>query len=215
MDSVINISGYLLTFGLLGFGIVICFCGYKLFKLSVTVAGVIVGYWAGSFITGLLEKHAGLDPKGIPALIIPLIFAAVFGVLAFSFYQKAFTVVVAALVTRLMISSADYAGLTKNVDLKIKAIIFFACVVVGVIIGVGCYLIQKGAIVFATAFGGATLIRFAVIPYIMKLTGFVDFLTNLAIKVSESNIKPIGAVGGLLVLGFGIAGMIFQFKHNE
>lgn len=215
MDKLISISGYLLTFAYLGFGIIICFCGYKLFKMSVTVAGVIVGHWAGSLLMSLLEKYAGLDPEGIPSLVVPLIFAVVFGILAFSFYQKAFIVVVAAIVTRLMISSADFAGLTKDMGMNIKIVVYIACIVVGVIIGVGCFLIQKGAIILATALGGATLIRFAVVPYIMKLTGFVDFLTQFAIKVSEAKIKPVTAVGGLIVIGFGIAGLIFQLKHNE
>ena len=215
MDNLVTLAGHIVTLLYIAFGVIICFWGYKLFKLSVTVAGVLVGYWTGSLVMLLLARYGGFAQTGAGVYIIPLVFALVFGALAFAFYQKAFIVVVAAILTKILIGSAQLAGFLEDTDFKIRLVVYGLCIMVAVIVAVGCFLIQKGAIMFVTAFGGAALIWMAVVKYVFRLTGFVDFFTNLLKKIFDTDIKPSGAIGGLLILGFGIAGFIVQLKHGD
>ena len=210
-----TISGYTLTLAMIAFGIIICFFGFKLFKLSVTVAGVIVGYWTGSFVIDFLGDHMGLDPESIARLVVPIIFAILFGVLAFSFYEKAFIVVVAALVTRLLFTTTQKTDFIPVSEFKVRLVVFAVCLVVGVIIGVACYLMQKTAIIFLSAVGGATLIKVALVPYILRLTSFCSLIAQLLTKIFATDIKPYGAIGGILILSFSIAGLIVQIRREQ
>ena len=209
-----NLTGYLTSAVLLVLGIIICFRGYRLFKFSVTVAGAILGYQAGTIMINLINRAGGLDTRGVAKTVVPLALAVICGALAFSFYRKAFIFVVAAMVTRIMYRAMKSASFAKNFDAKQTIIVLAISVVVGIAIGMACFLIQKGAIIFVSGFGGASLIESALLKYILMVPFISDAASRFTTKIFSSNITPVNAISGLLVLSFGIAGIIVQTKKR-
>jgi len=214
MNSLSYISGYALTLGFLIFGFLICFWGYKLFKLSVTVAGVILGFMTGRFILELLLQYAGYVPPKAVSIVIPLLFALVLGVLAFSFYRKAFIFVVAAVVARALYLSIAQTSFSQKTGTFEDLIVMVICGIVGIAAGIGCFLIQKGAIIVMSGFGGASLIKAAVLPYLTGLSFVTEAATFITEKLFAAHMTPSYATGGLIILIFTIAGIIVQAKQK-
>lgn len=215
MGNLTSVSGYALGVAFLVFGIIICFSGYRLFKMSVTVAGAVIGFTGGKNIMELITKAADLDPNNAGKTIVPIVLAIVCGVLAFSFYRKAFIFVVASMVTKFAFGCFKESEFTKDFTFKQEIVLLLICMVVGLAIGFACFLIQKGAIIFMSAIGGATLIKAALIKYVLMIPFVTDAATKLTSDLFKSSITPVNAVSGLLVLMFGIAGMIVQVKKRS
>ncbi|MBO7453147.1 MAG: DUF4203 domain-containing protein [Clostridiales bacterium] len=195
-------------------GAVICFSGYRLFRFSITVAGVVTGYMGGKFLLSILEEITEKSLAHVVELAIPIVFAVVLGALAFSFYRKAFIFVVAVVTTKFLYSSVNASSLSESFKAKENLIVLGISFVIGIAFGIACFLIQKGAIIFVSGMGGAWLISSAALPFLQK----ISFVENAAVfateKLFNSSIDGVFAISGLLILILGITGIVVQTKRG-
>ena len=209
-----SITGLVVPIIIIILGAVICFSGYKLFRFSITVAGVITGYLGGKFLLSILEEVSGKSLAYVVELVIPFVFAVVLGALAFSFYKKAFIFVVAVVTTKLLYSSVGASSLSESFNTKENLIVLGISFVIGIAFGIACFLIQKGAIIFVSGMSGAWLITYAALPFLQKLSFVTKAATFATEKLFNSKIDGTFAVSGLLILILGITGIVVQTKRG-
>ena len=70
-------------------GAILCFNGYKLFRLCLAVAGGVLGYVGGTFVCKFIESTGSKLPE-LAKTLIPLIPALVLAIMAFPFAKARF-----------------------------------------------------------------------------------------------------------------------------
>ena len=197
------------------FGLIMCFSGFRLFKFSITVAGIVIGYGAGTYILSVLSDVTKTTLPLWALLAIPFVFAGVFGALAFSFYKKAFIFVVAVFVARSVYVFVKDTAVVPIHAIKDTLIVMGISIVIGIAVGFAAFLVQKGAIIVFTAFGGAYLISSQLSSYAGKIGAILDTSTKVTDKLFKTDVKPLWAFSGLLILILGVAGIVTQAKKKS
>ncbi len=215
MGDITDIYSYSVDIVLAVLGLIMCFGGYKLFKFSVTCAGAVIGYFIGKGIIGIIVD---VLRSGLPYwayMVIPVVFAIVFAVLAFSFYKRAFIFTVAAFVGRWVFTFVKDMALIDITGFKDTIVLIAISAVIGLAMGFAAYLIQRGAIIFFTSFIGSFMVSAAVAGYVSKFKPIMDGSAFLAEKVFKTPIESVKAFSGLLILILGVAGCITQARQKK
>lgn len=80
---------YILLTMTLSAGILLCFYGYKMFRLSMALAGFYVGMQLGNLLYGLFSEHIGDSFGGNAEKIIPIAVAVILALLSYAIYKHA------------------------------------------------------------------------------------------------------------------------------
>jgi hypothetical protein len=180
----------------IGFGLLNCFFGYRLFRILLAVYGFVLGALAGVIVASSLAAGqtlwliVGAIAGGIigAVLMIVLFFVGVF--------------VIGALAGALLASAI---GTVIGVHMPTVVVI-----IVAIVVGIIALIAQRVVLILATAFGGAWA---AVAGGVMLFTG--QSLAGLGIVAGPVTWE--GARAGMLVvlivwLVLGIAGTVVQFR---
>ena len=70
-------------------GILLCFYGFKMFRLSMALAGFYIGHQLGNVIYGLTASYFSDSSKSTAAVLLPIITAILLAVLSYAIYKQA------------------------------------------------------------------------------------------------------------------------------
>ena len=195
-------------------GCLLCFRGYKLFRVSLGIAGGIVGFILGRLFIQLTSQS--IHWNDVASLIVVLAFALGFGVLAFTLYMKAL-VAVATIICAFWFYD-DFNALFSEISSPIlrNVLPFGAGILAGLLIGVIVYFAQKWTICLFTSFVGARIISSAVTPLLWsgifskETSGIIEHqLLGADIEFNYTLIRII------VLVAFCAAGLTIQLKRRK
>ena len=70
-------------------GILLCFYGFKMVRLSMALAGFYIGHQLGNVIYGLTASYFSDSSKSTAAVLLPIITAILLAVLSYAIYKQA------------------------------------------------------------------------------------------------------------------------------
>ena len=211
----ISLSGAVLTVLMLVAGGLVCFAGYKMFRLCIGIAGAIIGGYLGHHIYGLIERFVDITSENeMVEVILIAVFAIILGIVAFALYLKAL-VTVCTLIGGWWFYS-DYKNLLESAGKYAGIASIGIGLVIGLLAGLAVYFIQQWAIIIVTSLSGAKLIASVIVPLISS----VYFAEEAGGKLSEilfngavgNGAAVIGAILMLLLAG---AGLSVQIKTSK
>ncbi|MBO4450633.1 MAG: hypothetical protein J5777_08595 [Clostridiales bacterium] len=194
-------------------GMILCFNGYKLFRLCLAVAGGILGYAGGTLVCNFIEAQ-GSTLSLIAKVLITLIPAIILAITAFALYMKALIGVTALFCAYFVYT--DYGVLFPGVGASKALLALLAGFVIGLVMGAVVYFAQKWTICFFTAFVGARVIALASANYIWNL-----FRGNLyALYIQDSllgtRVTDTPALTAcFIIVAFTAAGFVVQLKSSK
>ena len=192
-----------------------CFEGYKLFRLSLAIAGGVAGYALASLIIELTSA-GGIAWSDTGKMIMLALFAVVCGVLSFILYMKAL-IAITTIVCAFWFYD-DFNFLFKSVSNNVLRIVFTfgAGLIAGALIGVIVYFAQKWTISIFTAFAGAR-----VLSGVLATILWSGFLSGEYAGIIERNVlgPDVGVdsalIRVLLLAAFFAAGLAIQLKTSK
>lgn len=182
-------------------GFLLCFNGYKILRLSLTLVGAVVGF----FLAGFILSKIPAQMNDTVQWAVRGVFAIGLGAAAFGLYEKAVFFVGAAggAFFTWSLYPSDSTGINKWIIIILAALVS----------GLAVKFINEWALKLFTGLFGARLLAFALAGLVSKIdflsTG-VSSLTVILFKTSE--IPPTVAVSGLALVTFGIWGFVHQLK---
>ena len=195
-------------------GCLMCFEGYKLFRLSLGIAGGVAGF----VLTKLLIELTGswINWSGTAKIIVLAVFTIVCGVLAFTLYMKAL-IAITTIVCAFWFYD-DFQFLFSGIENSVLRVVltyvvgFFA----GMLIGVIVYYAQKWTISLLTSFVGARLISGVLAPVIWSGVFSGQYAGIIERQVIGSGVEVnFSLIRLLLVVAFCVAGFIIQLKTKK
>ena len=196
-------------------GVLMCFEGYKLFRLSLGIAGGIAGFILSRlFITMTGSMGMSWNATGKNAVI--LIFTIGLAILAFSLYMKAL-IAVTTIVCAFWFYD-DFSFLFAPIT---NSGVRFLCtygagLFIGAIIGVIVYFAQKWTISLFTAYTGAKIISGVLTPIIWAGVSSGESIEILEQKVLGADIDITFTLVRIIVLvAFCAAGFAIQLKTSK
>ena len=135
----------------IGFGFLLTFLGFKLFRILLPIWGLIAGAILG--FTGTTELLANVPGVNIMAIIVAIVMALVLAGLAYFFYSIAILIFAASLgygLSVLLINAIGIDFAITNLLVGITGAIIFGMITYA-------YNVRKYFIVLVTATGGASL----------------------------------------------------------
>lgn len=196
-------------------GVLMCFEGYKLFRLSLGIAGGIAGFILSRlFITMTGSMGMSWNATGKNAVI--LIFTIGLAILAFSLYMKAL-IAVTTIVCAFWFYD-DFSFLFAPIT---NSGVRFLCtygagLFIGAIIGVIVYFAQKWTISLFTAYTGAKIISGVLAPIIWAWVSSAENVGILEQKVLGADIDITFTLVRIIVLvAFCAAGFAIQLKTSK
>jgi len=204
-DIVITVLGLLA-------GCLMCFEGYKMFRLCLGIAGGVAGYIIGGFLIGI-TGNLGIAWSGLGKSIVLILFSIGFGILAFSLYMKALIAVTTIICAFWFYD--DFFFLFERVSNSVLRSVLTggAGIFAGVLIGIIVYYAQKWTISLFTAFIGARIISGALSPVLWSVLLSGDEAQNIQQQILGSDVLiTYPLVRLLVVVAFCTAGFIIQLK---
>lgn len=196
-------------------GVLMCFEGYKLFRLSLGIAGGVAGFILSRlFITMTGSMGMSWNATGKNAVI--LIFTIGLAILAFSLYMKAL-IAVTTIVCAFWFYD-DFSFLFAPIT---NSGVRFLCtygagLFIGAIIGVIVYFAQKWTISLFTAYTGAKIISGVLTPIIWAGVSSGENIEILEQKVLGADIDITFTLVRIIVLvAFCAAGFAIQLKTSK
>ena len=196
-------------------GVLMCFEGYKLFRLSLGIAGGVAGFILSRlFITMTGSMGMSWNATGKNAVI--LIFTIGLAILAFSLYMKAL-IAVTTIVCAFWFYD-DFSFLFAPIT---NSGVRFLCtygagLFIGAIIGVIVYFAQKWTISLFTAYTGAKIISGVLAPIIWAWVSSAENVGILEQKVLGADIDITFTLVRIIVLvAFCAAGFAIQLKTSK
>lgn len=193
-------------------GILICFNGYRFFRLSMTLLGAFIGFVAGRYARSALEPTI----VGIPfaGYIIVAICIILFAVLSGVFCKKA-----CIAITCLFFCWWIYTDYSQYFKVPFLAAIIG--VVVGLIAGILLWGARRTIVALITCAVGAKIIGSVVTPYFMGVistpqgtmaaNGIADFIFGVKSVTTPSE----SLVAGVVMIIFAVAGFLAQMKSSK
>ena len=80
---------YILIAMTLAAGILLCFYGFKMFRISMAFAGFYVGMQLGSMLFGLFSEHIGESWSGTAEKAFPIVVAVLLALVSYAVYKHA------------------------------------------------------------------------------------------------------------------------------
>lgn len=192
-----------------------CFEGYKLFRLSLGLAGGVAGFLIGRALinfTGNLGISWNLTGK----LIVLILFALGLGILAFTLYMKAL-IAITTIVCAFWFYD-DFNFLFEKVSSSALRLIFTfgAGLIAGALIGVIVYYAQKWTISLFTAFAGARVISGVLAPVLWSGLLSGEYAGIIEKRVLGADVGfNYSLVRVLLLVAFCAAGFAIQLKTSK
>ena len=184
-------------------GVLLCFKGFKLLRISLAVVGAVVGYVLASRI--LLQIHI---PMSLPVRYgVLAVFAIGLGALSFGLYEKAVFFVGAAGGAFFAWSfyPADATGLNKWIVIVLSALVA----------GLAEKFINEWALKAFTALFGARLIAYALVLVASKIELLSTGVSALMVLLFKTTaISAAMAVSGLSIVIFAVVGFLHQLKER-
>jgi len=196
---------YVITGVAVAIGLVVAFCGYRLFKPVLFIVGFII--FAG--ITYLiLWSHSSV---GVLVLVVCTVVAGIVGGIVMLFVVKVGIFMLGAsagFILFCVVMSVRNQGLIHE-----PIAIYVGMCASFVIGGVIALLVQKPLIIFATAFGGSYAVIAGIDRYVQG--GFCQVIPHLIANHRElinADYKTYIEIAACVVLT--VAGLYVQFKHT-
>lgn len=196
-------------------GCLMCFEGYKLFRLSLGIAGGVAGFVLGKLLIGLTANN-GFPWSTTGKFVVLALFAIGCGILAFKLYMKALIAITTIVCAfwfyddfRFLFSKIDHSG----------ARFVLTCLsglVVGAVIGVVVYYAQKWTISLLTAFIGARVISGVLAPVLWSGILSGDYAGIIEHQILGGDVEINYTLIRVLVLAiFCTAGFLIQLKTSK
>jgi hypothetical protein len=179
-------------------GILICFWGYRMLKVTLGIMGAVVGASAG-WALGLswFPQSAGL------ALVCVVLGAVVGAVLCLWLFSLGIFLLGASAGTA--VATAVFNGLGRQPEPLVV-------VIVAVVFGIVAIVVQKFMIVISTAFSGSYLL----VAGILQLLAGTPNATPLWVDPLQPGPKGVLGMGALIFwVVAGVAGSAFQFRDGR
>ena len=190
-------------------GLVICFSGYRFFRLSITLLGGALGFFAGKFVFEHFALVVGLEGNDVARWVTIGIFAVAFGGAAFALYLKAI-VAIATIGVGFWFSSSYNAQDAKGI-----AISWLIGLGIGLAVGLTVYYVQKWAIIVTTAAAGAKIFASQIVPLIITFEPVQDVFAWLGDLIfPDQNVAVFVMASGLIVVVLMTAGIVVQAKKD-
>lgn len=215
MESLVITMDYFVDFVMLVCGIILCFWGYKAFKASITIAGIVIGYQVGSFLIRWIEIYMRSKIDEPIPIVVRIAFAFVFGLLAFTYYKKTIVCAVAYFVSKFLYTMVLNNMANKVAETKDKIICFGICLVIGVALGFLALYFQRWAIIIASAFGGSNLLATVIVKYVYDVELIKNGAGFVVEKLFKTSINATTALSGLLIIILCVVGIVFQSKNSK
>lgn len=196
-------------------GCLMCFEGYKLFRISLGIAGGIAGFVLGKLLIGLTANN-GFPWSMTGKFIVLALFALGCGILAFKLYMKAL-IAITTIVCAFWFYD-DFGFLFSKISHS-GARFVLTCVsglAVGAIIGVVVYYAQKWTISLLTAFIGARVISGVLAPVLWSGILSGDYAGIIEHQILGGDVEINYTLIRVLVLAvFCTAGFLIQLKTSK
>lgn len=196
-------------------GCLMCFNGYKLFRLSLGIAGAVAGFTIGRFLINM-TGDMGIAWSDIAKIIALAVFTIGLGLLAFKLYMKAL-IAITTIVCAFWFYD-DFNFLFERVTNSALRIVLTvgSGIVAGVLIGIIVYYAQKWTISLFTAFVGARVIAEVLAPILWSGIFSGEYAGIIEKRVLGPDLGLTYSLVRLLVLvAFCAAGFVIQLKTSK
>ncbi|WP_034448416.1 hypothetical protein [Butyrivibrio sp. AE2032] len=193
-------------------GCLMCFSGYKLFRLSLGIAGGVAGFVLGRFLINLTSE-LGIEWNGIAKTVILVLFTVGLGILAFKLYMKALIAVTTLICAFWFYDDFNFLfeRMTNNA-LRI-VVTLGAGLFAGFLIGVIVYYAQKWTISLFTAFVGARVISGVLAPVLWSAVSTGEYAGIVEKNMLGDGVgMSLSLVRVLVLVAFCAAGFAIQLK---
>lgn len=195
-------------------GCLMCFEGYKLFRLSLGIAGALAGFIIAKVLIELTADTIKWSDSGKTIFIV--LFAAGLGICAFSLYMKAL-IIITTLVCAFWFYD-DFSFLFSKIANPVLRVVITcaAGLIAGLLLGVIVYYAQKWTICLFTAYAGAKIISGVMLPLIWSAVSSGEYVGLFEQKVIGADIGiNYTLVRTLLLVAFCAAGFVIQLKTSK
>ncbi len=202
-----------LTIATLAAGCLVCFAGYKFFRLSLALVGAALGFAAGVLLVNYIAS-SGMELPDVARLIIIGVFTTGFGVGAFALYMKAL-ILVTTLACGYWIYT-DYNGILPQDIAANKLVLLGVGLALGALLGVLVYYAQKWSIALLTSILGARILSSVMSPLL-----WTSFLSGTAARSFEETVLGGNFTGdyiltaALVTVALAAAGFVIQLKTSR
>lgn len=182
-------------------GLLLCFKGYNILRISLSVVGAVVGY----VLAREILSHITADISEQVRWGVLAVFAIGLGAASFALYEKAVFIIGAAGggFFAWSLYPQDSTGIEKWVVVALAALVS----------GLAVKFINEWALKLFTAIFGARLLAYSLALMVSRIdllsTG-VSTLMLMLFKTAE--ISPFTSVSGLILVTFGVWGFAHQLK---
>ncbi len=196
-------------------GCLMCFVGYRLFRLSLGIAGGVAGFVLGRFLitwTGDL----GIEWSNLAKIIFLAVITLGLGILAFKLYMKAL-VAVTTIVCAFWFYD-DFNFLFERITNSALRIVLTiaAGLIVGALIGIIVYYAQKWTISLFTSFVGARVISSVLAPLLWSSIASVEYAGIIEQRFLGPDLGlSYSLVRVLILVAFCAAGFVIQLKTSK
>ncbi len=208
-----NLTDVVLTIATLAAGCLVCFAGYKFFRLSLALVGAALGFAAGVLLVNYIAS-SGMEFPDVARLIIIGVFTIGFGVGAFALYMKAL-ILITTLACGYWIYT-DYNGILPQDIVANKLVLLGVGLALGALLGVLVYYAQKWSISLLTAILGARILSSVLSPLL-----WTSFLSGEAARSFEETVLGGNFTGdyiltaALVTVALAAAGLTVQLKTSR
>ena len=196
-------------------GCLMCFEGYKMFRLSLGIAGGVAGFiLARLFIS--MTSNMGLVWNEIGKNAVIILFTIGLGILAFTLYMKAL-IAITTIVCAFWFYD-DFSFLFSKIENNgLKFVLTYgAGLLAGAIIGIIVYYAQKWTISLFTAYVGGRIISEVLSPVIWAGISSGEYTGIIEQKVLGADIELSYTLIRMVVLiAFCAAGFAIQLKTSR
>jgi len=196
-------------------GSLMCFEGYKIFRLSLGIAGGVAGFAVGKLIIEI-TSNTGISWSDNGRLIMLAVFAAGCGILAFTLYMKALITITTIICAFWFYDDFGFlfAGIANT---GLRTVITYICgLVAGAVIGVIVYYAQKWTICLLTAFVGAKIISGVLSPLLWSAVFSGKYAGIIEHHIIGNDVgMSSGLVRIILLAAFLAAGFVLQLKTSK
>ena len=196
-------------------GCLMCFEGYKMFRLSLGIAGGVAGFiLARLFID--MTTNMGMAWNNIGRGVVIILFTVGLGILAFTLYMRAL-IAITTIVCAFWFYD-DFSFLFASIENSgLRFVLTYgAGLIVGAIIGIIVYYAQKWTISLFTAYVGGRVISNVLAPVIWSGISSTDYKGIIEQQVFGADIEISYTLIRVIVLvAFCAAGFVIQLKSSR
>ena len=196
-------------------GALMCFEGYKLFRLSLGIAGGVAGFILGRLLISV-TNNMGMSWNAVGKTVLLVLFTVGLGILAFTLYMKALITITTIVCAFWFYDDFGFlfAKITNN-GVRFLAT-YGVGLLVGAIIGIIVYYAQKWTISLFTSYVGAKVISGVLAPAIWAAVSSGEYTGIIESKILGADVGlNYTLIRVLLLVAFCAAGFAIQLKTSR